>query len=468
MVHPDRLLPADSALRDIARELYSEVKDLPIISPHGHVPVEWFHDTNRHFENPTALFITPDHYVTRVLHAQGVNLAELGVHQEHFSEEQSKHAFTLLGKHWSAFAGTPMKYWFEDALANVFGIDEVFNEESAERIYDQINEMLKSEEFTTRALVKKFNIEFISTTDSTFDDLHLHDETNADPDFPARLAPAFRPDQLLEPYKTADWADQVARLGEVTDVDTSTYDGYVEAMRQRRLYFKAHGAVLSDHSHADVRSDRVADSELPALYKRALAGQISEEEGVALRRTFFNDQIRLAQEDGLVMTVHPSVFRNYDSSTFHTFGADTGCDIPARAEFAAALQPMLNEYGNNPDFHFVAFTIDETVYSRELAPLAGFYPSLYVGAPWWFLDSPEPILRYYDAVTTAAGFSKLSGFIDDTRALCSIPARHDMNRRLTSRFVAGLVGDHRLSMEEGKRIVRDSVQAVPRKVFKLS
>lgn len=467
MVHPDRLLPAEPALRDIARELYNEIRDLPIISPHGHVSVEWFHDTDRHFDNPTELFITPDHYVTRILHAQGVSLADLGVNQKNFTPEQSKHAFELLGKYWGAYAGTPMRYWFEDALANVFGIQEEFSEDAAGYIYDELNAMLQSDEFTTRALVKKFNIEFISTTDSAFDDLHLHDETNADPDFPARLAPAFRPDQLLEPYATPDWQSQVERLGEVTNIDISTYEGFAEALRQRRAYFKRHGAVLSDHSHADVRSDRVADNVLPKLYQKALAGDITADEGVALRRTFFNDQIRFAQDDGLVMTVHPSVFRSYDRGNFAQFGPDTGADIPARAEFANALQPMLNEFGSNPDFHFVAFTMDETVYSRELAPLAGFYPGLYVGAPWWFIDSPEPILRYYHAVTTAAGFSKLSGFIDDTRALCSIPARHDMNRRLTSRFVAGLVGDHRLSMEEAKRVVRDSVQTVPRKVFKL-
>lgn len=467
MVNADRLFPADPALRDITRELYAEVKDLPIISPHGHVPIQWFHDKDYHFANPTELFITPDHYVTRIMHSQGVELKDLGVNQKEFTPEQSKHAFELFGKYWYAYAGTPMRYWFEDALANVFGIDKEFGPDTAGEIYDELDALLKTDEFSTRALVKKFNLEFISTTDDTFDDLHLHDETNADPDFPARLAPAFRPDKLLEPKKTPDWAAQVAKLGEVTGEDTSTYEGFFEAMRKRRLYFKEHGAVLSDHSHDDVRSDRVPDDELPALYKEALDGTISEEDATRLRRTFFNDQIRLAQEDGLVMTVHPSVFRSYDKGNLATYGPDTGADIPARAEFAAALQPMLNQYGSNKDFHFVAFTMDETVYSRELAPLAGFYPGFYVGAPWWFIDSPEPILRYLNAVTTAAGFTKLSGFIDDTRALCSIPARHDMNRRLTCRFVAGLVADHRLSLEEGKRVVRDSVQAVPRKVFKL-
>lgn len=467
MVHADRLFPADPTTRDIARELYAEVKDLPIISPHGHVPVEWFHDTDYHFANPTELFITPDHYVTRIMHSQGVQLKDLGVGQKNFTDEQAKHAFELMGKYWYAYAGTPMQYWFDDELSTVFGIDKPFGPDTAAEIYDEINDDLKQPEFSTRALVKKFNIEFISTTDDTLDDLHLHDETNNDPDFPARLAPAFRPDIYLEPYLTADWGKKVEELGEVAGVDATTYAGFTEAMRRRRQYFKAHGAVLSDHSHADVRTDRLSDTEVNRLFKQAMAGNITPEEGTLLRRHFFADQVEMAQEDGLVMTVHPHVHRDYDPQNLAQYGVNIGCDIPAKAEFAVDLKSLLNKYGNNPDFHFVAFTMDETVYSRELAPMAGFYPSLYVGAPWWFLDSPEPILRYFDAVTTAAGFTKLSGFIDDTRALCSIPTRHDTNRRLTARFVSGLVADHRLSMDEGKRVLRDSVQAGPRHVFKL-
>ena len=465
-LNPDRLLPPDPTERAIARDLYDSVKDLPIISPHGHVPVEWFHDKDYHFSDPTSLFITPDHYVTRVMHSQGVALKDLGVNQKNFTPEQARNAFLIWGKNWGAYAGTPMRYWFEDSLQNVFDIHTKFGEDTAGRIYDELNDLLKQPEFSTRELVKKFNIGFISTTDDTLDDLHLHDETNADPDFPARLAPAFRPDVYLEP-STPGWAELVGKLGDVAGVDTSTYEGFTAAIKSRRLYFKQHGAVLSDHSHADVRTDRLSDSEVTKLYAQALAGTISTEDATRLRRHFFSDQVRMAQEDGLVMTVHPHVHRSYDPSTLAEYGKDTGGDIPAKAEFAVDLKPLLNEYGNNPDFHFVVFTMDETVYARELAPLAGFYPSLYIGAPWWFIDAPEPILRYYEEVTPNAGFTKLSGFIDDTRALCSIPARHDTNRRLTARYVAGLVADHRLSLEEGRQIVIDSVVAQPKKVFNL-
>ncbi|KFI95426.1 glucuronate isomerase [Bifidobacterium stellenboschense] len=460
-----RLLSGDHDIEGIAKDLYEEVRDLPIISPHGHVPVAWFAQ-DLHFANPTSLFITPDHYVTRVLHSQGVPLSALGVNRTDYTDDEARKAFLLLGEHWNAFAGTPMRYWFEDALQRVFGIDEKFGPDTAGRIYDEFDELLASDEFTTRELAKRFNIEFISTTDDPVDDLALHDKVNADEDFPARVAPCFRPDKYLEPAR-ADWPELAAALGAAADVDTTTYEGFHEAMRRRRLYFKEHGAVASDHSHADAGTARLTEEEARTLYAKALKESIDPDDATRLRRHFVNDQARLAQDDGLVMTIHPAVYRNYDHRNFVEYGPDTGADIPDKVDFAAGLRPLLNEYGNNPDFHFVAFTMDETEYSRSLGPLAGFYPALYVGAPWWFIDAPEPILHYFQSTVVAAGFTKLSGFIDDTRALCSIPSRHDMNRRLTARFVAGFVADHRLSLDEGRDIVRAAVRDQPRKVFKL-
>ncbi|MBW3093393.1 glucuronate isomerase [Bifidobacterium sp. 82T10] len=463
--YDDRLLPADPTTRSIAHDLYDLVRNAPIISPHGHVPVEWFAE-NRHFANPTELFITPDHYVTRLLHAQGVPLSALGVNQKHFTDEQAREAFLLLGHYWPAYAGTPMRYWFEDSLRNVFGITEAFNEESAGRIYDQLNEMLQTDEYGTRSLVKRFNIGFISTTDDPADDLAVNDQVRADKDFPARLAPAFRPDRYLEPARE-DWPDLVRKLGDAAGVDATSYAGYVEAMRRRRVFFKEHGAVLSDHSHMDVRSDRLSDYEANRLFKQGMDRTISAADATRLRRHLFSDQVRLAQEDGLVLTVHPAVHRSYDPQGLADYGMDIGADIPAKCDFAVDLKPILNAYGNNPDFHFVAFTMDDTTFTRELAPLAGYYPAMYVGAPWWFLDQPVQITRYLGDVVPICGFTKLSGFIDDTRALCSIPARHDMNRRLTSSYVAGLVATHQIDFETGAQIVKDSVDAQPKRVFKL-
>ena len=471
-LNPDRLLPPEQPTRDIARTLYESVKDLPIISPHGHVPIEWFAE-DMHFSDPTSLFITPDHYVTRIMHSQGVNLADLGVNQKHFTAEQARNAFLLFGKHWASYAGTPMRYWFQDSLRNVFGITKPFGPDTAGEIYDELNELLATDEFTTRKLVKKFNIGFISTTDDPAADLKLHDEVRADAAFPARLAPAFRPDRYLEATRS-DWRDLVDELGESAGVNASTYEGFYEAMRRRRLYFKEHGAVCSDHgvdpsnfSCWDGDTTRLSDEEASKLFNEAYKGVISVEDAHRLHSHFIADQAKLAQDDELVMTVHPGVMRNHSRKHFIEFGPDSGADCPMPADFGHWLRPVLNEYGNNPDFHLVAFTMDETAYSRELAPMCGYYPALYLGAPWWFLDAPESILRYFADVVPFAGFTKLSGFIDDTRALCSIPARHDMNRRLTSRFVAGLVADHRLSLDEGLTIVHDAVETQPTKVFKL-
>ena len=464
-LNPDRLLGHEPQLLATARDLYESVKDLPIVSPHGHVPVEWL-ASDYHFNNPTELFITPDHYVTRLMHAHGVELADLGVNRRDFTDEQARHAFELFGTYWWAYAGTPMRYWFEDSLERVFGIKEQFGPETAGHIYDDINDMLKAPEFSTRELVRRFNIESIATTDDPVDDLKLHDQVIADPDFPATLAPAFRPDQYLEP-SVDGWRDKVIALGEAAGVDASCYDGFFEAMRRRRRFFKEHGAVLSDHSHISTDSTRLDDGEAARLFSRAFQGGINAEDAARLRAHLFNDQAQLAHEDGLIMTAHPSVYRSYDQHGLEHYGRDIGGDIPARAEFSRALKPILNEFGNDPDFRLVAFTMDETVFSRSLAPLAGYYPALYVGAPWWFLDQPEAISRYFASVVPNCGFGKLSGFIDDTRALCSIPSRHDMNRRVTARYVAGLVADHRLSLDEGCDVMKRMIQTQPREVFRL-
>jgi glucuronate isomerase len=441
------------------------VKNDPIISPHAHVPAEWYIKDD-HFATPTELFITPDHYVTRLLHSQGIPLSQLGVNQKHFTSEQARAAFQLMGDHWIAFAGTPMRYWFEDSLERVFGITTPFGPKTAVKIYDQLSEMLALPEFSTRALALRFNMAAVSTTDDPTEDLSVHDQINHDAHLPYIVMPAFRPDQYLEPAR-ADWPSKVQALGAAASVDTSTYDGFCEAMRIRRRYFKEHGAVLSDHSHCDVAMQHLPENKVRDLYTRAYRGIITPDDAVLLRRHLLFDQATFAQEDHLTMTVHPSVYRDYDPLTQTYYGHDAGGDVPARADFTHALKPMLNAYGNNPDFHFVAFTIDETVFSRELAPLAGFYPAMYVGAPWWFLDGPESIDRYFHAVVPYAGFTKLSGFIDDTRALCSIPSRHDMNRRLTASYIAGLVAQHRISKDDALELVKYEVDTLPRRVFKI-
>ena len=464
-LHPDRMLPADAGLRPLAREIYESVRDLPIVSPHGHVPAEWLAD-DQPFSDPTSLLITPDHYVNRLLHANGVGLDQLGVGQREFGPEQSREAFRLLCTHWDAYRGTPVRFWLESELVDIFGLDLAPSAETADELYDAIDAKLRLPEFRPRALYERFNLSFLATTDDPCDDLAAHDRLRADPTWTGQVAPTFRPDRYLEPAR-ADWNKLVDRLGEVSGIDTGSWAGWVSAMENRRAYFRAHGAVSSDHSHADARVEPLDAAEADRLYRAARQGTIGTAEADTLRRAFMFEQARMAADDGLVMTMHPAVYRNHHTPSFERFGADVGADIPLQVEFTRALQPMLAAFGTSAYFQVVLFTIDETVYSRELAPLAGFYPSVYIGVPWWFIDAPDAMVRFRSAITETVGFGRTSGFIDDTRAYLSIPARHDLSRRVDAGYLARLVGEHRLTIDEAVESATELVAGNPRKAFKL-
>ena len=464
-LHPHRLLPTDPAARRLSSELYAEVRDLPIISPHGHVPAEWLADDTP-FTDPTSLLITPDHYVNRLLHAHGVDLSVLGVGQGCLDEQASRRAFRALCERWSIYRGTPVRYWLDEQLAEIFGVTVRPSAETTDQIYDQIAACLATPEFRPRALFEKFGIEVLATTDDPCDDLAAHRRLAADPDWTGRVVPTFRPDRYLEPYSET-WRSDANRLGETAGQEIGDLDGYLAALAARRRYFIDHGAVSADHSHLDARTDPLEPAEARRLYRQARAGDITDTEATALRRHLLFEMGRLSAEDGLVMTLHPAVSRNHHGPSRDQFGTDIGCDIPIRVEFTNALRPLLNAVGTHPRFRLVLFTVDETSYSREIAPLAGFYPSVYVGAPWWFLDAPEAIRRFRAAVTETVGFGKTSGFIDDTRAFCSIPARHNMSRRLDAGYLAQLVIEHRLEEDEAFEVVRELVDTTPRKVFNL-
>jgi glucuronate isomerase len=464
-LHPDRLLPADPGIRAIARRLYDAVADLPIVSPHSHVDARVLAD-DVPFTDPASLFVTPDHYVTRLLHASGVPLADLGVGRGQLSEAESRQVWRLLCEHWPVFRGTPSRIWLEAELAEVFDVTVRPAADTADDIYDQVAERLTKDAYRPRALFERFGIEVLATTDDPCDDLAAHAALAADPAFPGRVLPTFRPDRYLEAARP-DWPELVARLGEVAGCDTGSYRGWVAAMEQRRAHFRAHGATSADHSHEDVGTEPLEPGAVERVYARALAGSASAAECVALRRHMLLEMARMSVEDGLVMTLHPGVRRNHHRPTLHAAGPDTGHDIPLRGDFTDPLRPLLERFGTHPQLHLVLFTLDETVFSRELAPLAGFYPSVYVGAPWWFLDAPDAVRRFRGAVTETAGFSRTSGFIDDTRAFCSIPARHDMSRRLDAGYLAGLVAEHRLAEDEALETIVDLVAVQPRTVFKL-
>ena len=464
-LHPDRLLPAEPGVRAIARRLYDAVRELPVISPHGHVYPRLLLD-DEPFSAPASLFVTPDHYVTRLLHASGVPLELLGVGQGPLGEDGSRAAWRALCSHWDVYRGTPVRFWLESELAEIFDVSATPSAETADAIYDELAARLGEDAYRPRALYERFRIAVLATTDDPCDDLSAHAALAADPTWPGRVIPTFRPDRYLEPALPG-WTDAVARLGEVADVDTGDYPGYVRALEERRRFFVSNGATSADHSHEDVRTDPLDPAEAARIYRAALKGHATRAEAVAFRRHMLLEMARMSCEDGLVMTLHPAVRRGHHSPSAAAFGPDTGHDIPLRVEFTDALRPLLERFGTHPGFHLIVFTLDETVWSRELAALAGFYPSVYLGAPWWFLDAPEAIRRFRGAVTETAGFSRTSGFVDDTRAFCSIPARHDMSRRVDAGVLARLVAEHRLDEEEAVETAVDLVTGTPTRAFKL-
>ncbi|WP_435527642.1 glucuronate isomerase [Microbacterium aurantiacum] len=458
---PARLLPVDPTVRAIASDLYARVADRPIISPHGHVPPSLLLDDEA-YADPVALLMTGDHYVTRLLHAAGVDLADLVVDQS--AGRDARAVWRTLAERWHLFAGTASGYWIEEELDGVFGITTPLGHDSADEIFDDIATALARPEFRPRALFRRFGIEFLATTDDPLDDLAEHAALAAS-DLTGRVVPTFRPDRYLDPDVLA-FATNVERLLAATG-RPADFAGYLDALQDRRAHFIAHGAVSTDHGVEEMLTLDLDPVAAESLFRDVLSGVADAAQRRAFRAHMLVQMARMSVEDGLVMTIHPGVRRNHSSATLARFGPDTGHDIPVATEFTRGIRPLLEKYGLERDFHLVLFAVDETTYSRELAPLAGFYPSVYLGAPWWFLDAPDAIARHRAAVTETAGFYRSSGFIDDTRAFLSIPARHDTSRRVDAGFLARLVVEGRVRLDAAERIIDDLVDAIPRKVFKL-
>jgi glucuronate isomerase len=466
-LHPDRLLPTEPTVRSIARRLYDDVAGLPIISPHGHVDPAILAD-DEPFGDPANLLVVPDHYVTRLLHSHGIPLDALGVPPgAPVGTATPREIWRTFCSHFWAFRGTPSRYWLEEELVSVFGVGVRPSAATADELFDQLTERLAAPDCRPRALYERFGIEVLATTDDPASDLGAHQRLVDDPTWKGRVVPTFRPDAYLDPSR-ADWAEAVAQLGSASGCDTSTYTGYITALEQRRAYFKRNGATATDHGHADAGSEPLDTPDAARIFANALMGNAGPDEHAAFRRHMLSEMARMACDDGLVMQLHPSVLRDHHSATFETFGRDVGGDMPVTAEYTRALRPLLERYGTHPTFRMVLFTTDEDVFSREIAPLAGFYPSVFVGAPWWFIDTPDAILRFRQAVTDTVGFHKTAGFVDDTRAYCSIPVRHDMARRLDCGYLARLVAEHRLPEEEAAETARDLAYRLPSSTFRLA
>jgi glucuronate isomerase len=463
---PDRLFPVDPQTRGIARELYQSVADKPIISPHGHTDPRWYAE-NQPFPDPAQLFITPDHYVFRMLFSQGISLESLGVPRADGgpTETDGRKIWRLFAENYHLFRGTPSRLWLDHAFQDVFGMTVPVSKATADETYDHIADFLTKPEFLPRALFERFNIEAIATTESPLDDLRWH-RMIRDSGWKGRVVTAYRPDAVIDP-EFAGFADNVAQLGELTGEDTSTWEGYLQSHRVRRAYFKEFGATSSDHGHPTARTENLPAHEAAALFAKALKGLCTAEEADAFRGHMLTEMARMSLEDGLVLQIHPGSHRNHSGPILTAFGRDKGFDIPTRIDYVRALKPLLDAVGLEKDLTIIVFTLDETSYARELAPLAGAYPALKLGPAWWFHDSPEGMRRFREMTTETAGFYNTVGFNDDTRAFCSIPARHDVSRRVDCAFLATLVATGRLSGEDAFEVANDLAYRLAKQAYRL-
>ena len=464
-LHPDRLFPSDGRTRDIARALHAGVKDLPIVSPHGHTDPAWF-ARNEAFSDPASLLIVPDHYVFRMLYSQGVPLDALGVPTVDGSptENDPRKIWRIFAENYSLFRGTPSRMWLDWVFAEAFGIDVRLEPATADLYYDTIDAALKTPEFRPRALFDRFGIELIATTESPLDPLEHHAEIRAS-DWNGRVVTAYRPDPVVDP-ETPGFAANVRRFGETANEDVGSYTGYLAAHRFHRARFRDAGATSTDHGHPSAATADLTPAEAEALYARVMT-EPTAADAELFRAQMLTEMAAMSVEDGMVMQLHPAVSRSHNASVLARFGRDKGGDIPLPGEFVRALKPLLDRFGNDPRLTLILFTLDEDTYSRELAPLAGHYPALRLGPPWWFHDSPEGMRRFRERATETAGFYNTVGFNDDTRAFLSIPARHDVSRRMDCSFLAKLVAEHRLEEDEAHEVARALAYDLVKQAYRL-
>jgi len=464
-LHPDRLFPSEGRTRDIARALHAGVKDLSIVSPHGHTDPAWF-ARNEAFSDPASLLIVPDHYVFRMLYSQGVPLDALGVPTVDGSATATdpRAIWKIFAANYHLFRGTPSRMWLDWVFAEAFGIDVRLEPATADLYYDTIDAALKTPEFRPRALFDRFGIELIATTESPLDPLEHHAAIRAS-DWNGRVVTAYRPDPVVDP-DTPGFAANVRRFGETAGEDVGSYAGYLAAHRFHRARFRDAGATSTDHGHPSAATADLTPAEAEALYTRVMA-QPTAADAELFRAQMLTEMAAMSVEDGMVMQLHPAVSRSHNASVLARFGRDKGGDIPLPGEFVRALKPLLDRFGNNPALTLILFTLDEDTYSRELAPLAGHYPSLRLGPPWWFHDSPEGMRRFRERATETAGFYNTVGFNDDTRAFLSIPARHDVARRMDCTFLAKLVAEHRLEEDEAHEVARALAYDLVKQAYRL-
>ena len=465
MLDKNRLFPAEGAARTVAAKLYETIYNLPIISPHGHTDPAWFAE-NRPFPDPAALFIQPDHYIFRMLYSQGISMESLGVPQvdgKQFADPRE--VWRIFARNYYLFRGTPTRLWIDYAFAENFGLKDRLSAENADEYYEVIDKALRTKEFLPRALFERFNIEVLATTDAAVDSLKYHQKITAS-GWTGRVLPTFRPDAVVD-AEYSGFQENLKKLGEVSGEDVSHYKGYLAALRKRRAFFKENGATATDHGHLTAQTADLSALEASALYERIYTGKLRPGDVELFQAQMLTEMAGMSVEDGLTMQLHPGSVRNHNLKVYEKFGRDKGADIPSPTEYVRALRPLLSKYGNEPNFTFILFTLDESTFSRELAPLAGHYPCLRLGPPWWFHDSPEGMMRFRETATETAGFYNTVGFNDDTRAFLSIPARHDVARRVDCAFLGRLVAEHRLDEAEAFEVVKDLTVNLVKKAYRL-
>ena len=467
MLNEDRFFDSDVSIRRVARTLYDETRTLPLVCPHGHVEPQLLADNVR-FSEPSSLLIAPDHYIVRMLYSQGVPMEALGIATRDGTpvETDARKVWQLFAQHFHLFLGTPSGVWLQHELAEVFGVNEKLSASNAAWVYDAINERLASAEYLPRALFDRFNIEVLATTDAASDSLQHHQRIR-ESGWKGRVVPTFRPDALLQ-VANAAWCDELAKLENATGVRIQSAHALVEALATRRMFFRTMGATATDHGASSPYTARLQAAVVEEIFGRAMNSAASADDQRAFEAHMLMEMARLSVEDGLVMQLHPGVHRNHNVAVAERFGANVGGDIPVAAEFSNNLQPLLNAYGNDARFRLVLFTLDESTYARELAPLAGHYPAVRLGPAWWFNDSIEGMTRFRQQTTESAGIWNTAGFNDDTRAFCSIPARHDLSRRIDANFLGGLVARHVIDLNDARIMARAMAYELARDTYRFN
>jgi glucuronate isomerase len=466
VLNEDRFFDPNPATRRVARALYEETRNLPLICPHGHVDPRILAE-DAPFPEPTALILTPDHYILRMLYSQGIRMEEMGIVARDGTpvEQDPRKIWQIFARCYHLFRGTPTGVWVDHQLFQVFGVRKKLNDANGQAIYDEIAEKLSSSEFRPRALFERFNIEVLATTDAPSDTLDHH-RAIRESGWTGRVVPTFRPDAAFQ-IAAPGWGAEIEKVGSLHGASISEYSGLVRAIQERRAFFASMGATATDHGVETPLTERLTDDEADRLFHLARQGEATIADQRRFEAHMLMEMARMSLEDGLVMQIHAGALRDHNSSVRERFGPNLGGDIPVATEFTRNLRPLLNAYGNDPRLTLVLFTLDESTYARELAPLAGHYPAVRLGPPWWFHDSIEGMTRFRQQTTETAGIYNTAGFNDDTRAFCSIPARHDLSRRVDANFLAGLVARHIIDLGDAREMAKELAYGLAKKTYRL-